>query len=78
MRPIRARSGRRRAVARDLRKSAGVDEATRRLLQYVMVPLWIAAGLGDWACHRASNIETTAGVEESAIHSLMLAESALH
>lgn len=77
MRAIGARPGGRRAAARDLRRSAGVDEATRRLLQYVVVPLWIAAGLGDWACHRASNIETTAGVEESAIHALMMAESAV-
>jgi hypothetical protein len=39
-----------------------------------VVPLWIAAGTADAACHSASNIETTSGPKESALHILMLAE----
>ena len=54
---------------------AGVEQASRRLLQYVAVPLWIGAGLGDWVCHRRTNIEATAGAKESAIHALMMAEA---
>lgn len=52
-----------------------IERGTRRLLQYVVVPLWIGAGLGDWMCHRRARIEETAGLEESAIHALMMAEA---
>ena len=38
-------------------------------------PLWIAAGLADWWCHRRSDIEHTAGTRESAIHALMMSEA---
>jgi hypothetical protein len=62
-------------ASRERRRSAGVDEASRRLLQYLVVPLWIGAGLGDWICHRRTSIETTSGVKESAIHALMMAEA---
>jgi hypothetical protein len=41
---------------------------------YFVVPLWIAAGTADAACHRATDIETTSGPKESALHILMLAE----
>lgn len=37
------------------------------LLMYVLVPLWLAAGLGDWLCHRSAKIERTTGVKESAL-----------
>jgi hypothetical protein len=47
---------------------------TRRVLQYFIVPLWLGAGIADWACHRATHIETTTGVKETLIHLLMLAE----
>jgi hypothetical protein len=57
--------------------AASVDQATRRLLQFVVVPLWIGAGLADWMCHRRTSIETTAGVEESAIHALMMTEAGI-
>jgi hypothetical protein len=67
----------RRGAAQDIRRATGVDEATRRLLQYVVVPLWIGSGLADWLCHRRTNIETTAGVEESAIHALMMAQAGI-
>lgn len=39
-------------------------------LMYVLVPLWLAAGLADWLCHRAAEIEKTSGVKESALHLL--------
>jgi hypothetical protein len=37
-------------------------------LMYVLVPLWLAAGLADWLCHRAARIEQTSGFKESALH----------
>jgi hypothetical protein len=49
-------------------------EVARAFLMYFVVPLWIATGTADAACHRASNIETTSGPKESALHILMLAE----
>jgi hypothetical protein len=49
-------------------------EVSRAFLMYFVVPLWIAAGTADAACHRASDIETTSGPKESALHILMLAE----
>jgi hypothetical protein len=59
----------------ELRRRRGVEEATRRLLQYVIVPIWVGAGLADWACHRRTDIEKTAGTEESLIHALMMSEA---
>lgn len=52
-----------------------IEQGTRRLLQYVVVPLWIGAGVADWICHRRTRIERTAGLKESAIHALMMAEA---
>lgn len=43
-------------------------------LMYFIVPLWLAAGVADWLCHRHANIEHTSGPKESLIHLLMLAE----
>ena len=37
-------------------------------LMYVLVPLWLAAGLADWLCHRATAIERTSGLKESVLH----------
>lgn len=37
-------------------------------LMYVLVPLWLAAGLADWLCHRLTRIERSSGVGESALH----------
>src|SRR5216110_2925027 len=50
------------------------SEITRLVLQYFVIPIWMAAGLADWLCHRASDIEHTGGVLESLLHLLMLAE----
>jgi hypothetical protein len=49
-------------------------DAAEALLMYAVVPLWIAAGLADWACHRRTAIERTSGLPENAFHWLLLAE----
>jgi hypothetical protein len=43
-------------------------DAARLILMYAVLPLWIAAGLADWACHRRSVIEHTAGLKENLLH----------
>lgn len=48
-----------------------------QLLLWAVLPLWLAAGLADWACHRATAIERTSGTRESLIHLLMFAEVGL-
>jgi hypothetical protein len=53
---------------------ATVDSPVRAILMYGLVPLWICAGLGDWLCHKRTRIESNAGVPESIMHSLMMAE----
>jgi hypothetical protein len=49
-------------------------DTARKLLLYAVPAAWIAAGLADWLCHRATQIETTAGAKESLMHLLMQAE----
>jgi hypothetical protein len=51
-------------------------DATQAILLYFVMPLWFAAGIADWLCHRASDIEHTSGAKESVIHLLMFAEVA--
>jgi hypothetical protein len=46
-------------------------------LMYVVMPLWLLAGVADWLCHRAARIECTTGPGESVIHLLMLAEGGI-
>jgi hypothetical protein len=46
----------------------------QQLLLLVLVPVWLLAGLGDWLCHRVQHIEHSAGLKESLLHLLMLAE----
>jgi hypothetical protein len=53
------------------------ETAARQLLMYFIVPLWIAAGTADWACHRATDIAHTSGAPETLLHLLMLAEMGL-
>jgi len=43
-------------------------------LLYLLLPLWIAAGVVDWWCHRREHIERTTGATEAALHLLLLAE----
>ncbi|GAB3765895.1 hypothetical protein GCM10028796_24140 [Ramlibacter monticola] len=50
------------------------QEVASLVLMYGVVPLWIAAGLADWACHRRTRIERTSGLGENALHWVLLAE----
>lgn len=43
-------------------------------LAWFVAPLWVLAGLADWLCHRATDIQHTAGPRESLLHLLLLAE----
>jgi hypothetical protein len=43
------------------------------LLGFVVLPLWIAAGLADYLCHRATRISENAGTPESLLHLLQYA-----
>lgn len=61
--------------ADDLRRTLGIEKATRRLLLGGVMPLWLGAGLADWYLHRRTHIERTAGPRESLIHHLMFAET---
>ena len=54
-----------------------VAAITRNFLMGFVMPLWLAAGVADWFCHRRSQIELTTGVKESLIHLAMLAEAAI-
>ncbi len=46
----------------------------RDALLYLLVPAWLLVGLADSLCHRATHIEENAGLHESLLHLLMLAE----
>jgi hypothetical protein len=59
----------------DLRRTAGIENAVRRLLLGGVMPLWLGAGLADWYLHRRTRIQDTAGPRESALHSLMFTET---
>jgi hypothetical protein len=59
----------------EIRRRRGVDDATRRALQWFVTPIWMGSGLADWWCHRQTDIEHTAGVQESAIHAAMMLEA---
>jgi hypothetical protein len=55
--------------------SLGAVEDPRLLLTwlilYGLLPLWGIAGFIDWCCHRATRVESTSGLKESLVHSLM-------
>jgi hypothetical protein len=51
-----------------------LQELLRNTLLYVVLPVWMLAGFGDWLSHRLQHIEHTAGLKESLIHLMMLAE----
>jgi len=53
------------------------EEVARLLLMYLVVPLWILAGLADWWCHRRTGIERTSGLAENAFHWVLLAEAGI-
>jgi hypothetical protein len=48
----------------------------RGMIQYFLVPIWLAGGVADWWCHKRSRIEATTGTRESLMHLLLLAEAA--
>jgi hypothetical protein len=52
-------------------------EAVQSVLIYFILPVWFLAGIADWLCHRASDIEHTTGAKESVIHLLMFGEIAV-
>jgi hypothetical protein len=60
-----------------VRRGVELENAGRRALLYVIVPIWFAAGLADWYQHRKTRIETTSGARESVLHLLMQAEAGL-
>jgi hypothetical protein len=49
-------------------------DAARQLLLYVVYPLWVASGLADWYCHRATRIAETSGLRENLLHLLLFAQ----
>ena len=63
--------------AADLKRSLGVETATRRWLAGGVMPLWLGAGLADWHRHKQTRIEDTAGTRESMIHALMMTEAGI-
>lgn len=38
------------------------------LLGFIVIPVWMAMGLADYFCHRATRIEQNAGTRESLLH----------
>ena len=40
-------------------------------LLFGLLPIWGIAGFSDWLCHKATRIESTSGLKESLMHSLM-------
>ena len=49
------------------------DTLVQHFLMYVVVPVWLLAGLADYFCHRTSQIERTSGIAESLLHLLQFA-----
>jgi hypothetical protein len=52
-----------------------MDEGARLLLMGAVIPLWIAAGLADWWCHRRSRIESSSGLPENVFHWILFGEA---
>ncbi len=78
---VRARPAARlpRQARTGLSEPAAIDSAslTRKFLLYYVIPVWMAAGIADWLCHRATDIAHTTGAKESLMHLLMLTEAAV-
>ena len=52
-------------------------EAQHLLLNFMLwclLPLWLIAGIADWALHRRTSIGTTSGFTESKLHVLQAAQ----
>jgi hypothetical protein len=54
-----------------------MNDPTQVLLLYFIMPVWFVAGLADYLCHRATDIEHNAGPKESLLHLLMFGEFAV-
>jgi hypothetical protein len=52
-----------------------VEDVTRNYLLFVVLPLWVLVAAADYLCHRASAIERTSGLRETALHFLLLGEA---
>lgn len=52
-----------------------VESVTRNYLLFVVLPLWVLVATADYLCHRASAIERTSGLRETALHFLLLIEA---
>jgi hypothetical protein len=48
-----------------------------RMLLYAVLPLWLAAGLADYFCHRRTRIEATSGTGETRLHIIQLVQICL-
>ena len=53
------------------------EDTTLRYVIFVMLPLWVLPGIADWYWHKQTDIENTAGLNESLIHSVMMTEVGL-
>ena len=51
-----------------------MQQTATLLLMYAVLPLLILAGFADWVCHRATEIESTSGLRENALHWLMFGQ----
>ncbi|MDB5871596.1 MAG: putative rane protein [Ramlibacter sp.] len=54
-----------------------MQDFARSILMYLVFPLWVAAGLVDWACHRRTAIAQTSGLKENLLHLVMFGEIGL-
>ena len=54
-----------------------ITDITRNFMFGIVMPIWMAAGVADWLCHRRARIEDNAGSKESLMHLLMLGEASL-
>jgi hypothetical protein len=61
----------------DDRFEPGARRLTRNAIQYFLIPIWTAAGIADWWCHRRTKIEQTTGAKETLLHLLMLLEAGI-
>jgi hypothetical protein len=46
----------------------------QHFLMYIVVPVWLLAGLADYFCHKVTRIERTSGVAESLLHLLQFVQ----
>ncbi|MFC4158698.1 hypothetical protein [Chitinimonas lacunae] len=44
------------------------------MVLFVLLPIWVVAGLADWLCHRLNDLPGTTGPKESLLHLLLLVE----